>query len=151
MMTCSRCRKEFDYGAKFCPHCGQEQIFKPFPQTNQNANKNLIKKIAPIILVVGIVVFAIIIQSSHWVETTFGERHEISGIATAFVQEGNGIEANTYLVLASIDGKEEKYVVVRALVPLDYFIVATCVNAGTVELVSATSSSDYPYYIQVSD
>lgn len=150
-MTCIQCGKSFDEQAKFCPHCGQEQLFNPFPQANQNSNTNLKKKLIPIIAVVSIVVLTIISQSSHWFETTFGERHELSGIATSYVQEGNGIEENTYVVLASIDGIEEKYVAVQTIVPLDYFVVATCVEAGTVELVSAVDSAEYPYYIQIAD
>lgn len=150
-MTCSQCHKNFDDDAKFCPHCGQEQLFNQFP--NESPNSSAIKKktAIKICIVVAIGILTLIIQSSHWHNIAFGERHTVSGIATNFVQIGNGIKENTYQILASIDGGEEQYIVVQAMVSLDYYFQATCVEAGTVNLVSAIGSAEYPFYIQVSE
>lgn len=149
-MKCSRCNGQFDDQAKFCPHCGQERLFNPFPNEGKektNPWKNRIKTIGSVCLAFVI----IILWQSSWFETSFGERHEVSGVAISYVQEGNGIEENTYLLLASIDGSAEQYVTVRSMVPIDYFFVGTCVEAGTVDLVSSINTSEYAYYIQVAD
>ena len=149
-MKCSKCNGLFDDQAKFCPHCGQERLFNPFPSSGKGLNspwKNRIKTIAGICIAFVI----ILLWQSSWFETSFGERHEVSGVAISYVQEGNGIEENTYLLLASIDGSAEEYVAVRSMVPIDYFFVGTCVEAGTVDLASAIITSEYPYYIQVTD